>query len=291
MQVSYINLPLAGVLSPVYFFIFLSLNPRSDFINIQKLAEIDWVGAVLNGTVFVLFMIAVSFGGSTYAWDSGASIALWVVFGVCFISYGLQQYLMIFTSDEHRIFPVHFLKSHSLILLYTATGGAAAANVVTLYYIPLFFQFTRGSSSLQAAVRLLPLICIFIFLYHACWRLASCPRESFYNLYYIIDGSLILVGGSLMFTINATTSVSHIYGYGALIASGTGLVFLNAYTIATAKVVPKDKPKAIGFTNVGQIGIWPLRLRSPDLFSKISGSALLRALSRDTTFPMISFGG
>jgi hypothetical protein len=198
-------------------------------------------------------MIAVSFGGSTYAWDSGASIALWVVFGVCFISYVLQQYFMIFTSDEHRIFPVHFLKSRSLILLYTATGGAAAANVVTLYYIPLFFQFTRGDSSLQAAVRLLPLICVFIFFIMLAG--GSLPIIGRYNLYYIIGGSLMLVGGSLMFTLNATTRVSHIYGYEALIASGTGLVFQNAYAVAAAKVASKDKPKAIGFINVGQIGI------------------------------------
>jgi hypothetical protein len=108
-------------------------------------------------------MIVVTFGGSTFAWDSGASIALWVVFGVFLIAFIVQQYFQIFTTNEHRIFPVHFLKSRTLVLLYVATAGAAAAQATTLYYTPLFFQFTRGDSALQAAIRLLPFICTFIF--------------------------------------------------------------------------------------------------------------------------------
>jgi hypothetical protein len=63
-----------------------------------------------------------------------------------------------------------------------------------------------------------------------------------------------------MFTINANTSVSHIYGYEALIASGTGLVFQNAYAVSAAKVAPKDKAKATSFINVGQISTMAIAL-------------------------------
>jgi hypothetical protein len=95
-------------------------------------------------------MIVVTFGGSTYAWGSGATIALWVVFGVVLISHIFQQGFSIFTTPERRIFPVHFLKSRTLVLIYVATAAAAATNAVTLYYIPLLFQFTKGDSALKA---------------------------------------------------------------------------------------------------------------------------------------------
>lgn len=79
----------------------------------------------------MIFVIAIAFGGSTYAWNFAASIALWVVFAVCLVGYVLQQYFSILTTDT--IFPTYFLKSRSLVLLYTATAGAGAANVVPLY--------------------------------------------------------------------------------------------------------------------------------------------------------------
>jgi hypothetical protein len=218
----------------------------------QKLARFDWLGGILNGAVLVIFMIVVSFSGSTYAWDSGASIALWVVFAVCLIAYIAQQYFAIFTTKENRIFPVHFLKNRSLVLLYIATAGTAAAYEVTLYYIPLYFQFTRGDSAMKAALRLLPMICIFILFVMVAG--GSLPVVGRYNYYYIIGGPLILIGGALMFTIDAHTSPSHVYGYEVLIAAGCGLIFQNAYAVAAAKVPKKDEANALGFINVAQIG-------------------------------------
>jgi hypothetical protein len=233
-------------------------------------------------------MIAVTFGGSTYPWDSGASIALWVVFGVCLISYLLQQYFALSTTYENRIFPVHFLKSRSLILLYTATGGAAAANAVTLYYISLFFQFTRRDSSIQAAVRLLPQICVFIFFVMVAG--GSLPIVGRYNIYYILGGPLILIGGSLMFTINSNTSVSHIYGYESLIASGCGVVFQNAYAVSVARLWRKISRRRLASLMLGRLGLWLSLSRLLGPCSRILGSVILRALLRVMAFRMIMYG-
>jgi hypothetical protein len=208
---------------------------------------------MLNAAVFVLFMTALSFSGSTYSWNSAGSIALWVVFGVCLIAYGVQQAFSIFTTDENRIFPVHFLKSRTLVLLYVATGGSAAALAITLYYTPLFFQFTRGDSALRAAVRLLPFICTYIFFVMVAG--GSLPVVGRYNLYYLVGGGLIVAGGALLFAINTTTSSGRIYGSEILVAAGLGLAWQNAYSIAAAKVSSlKDVPKAIGFINLAQLG-------------------------------------
>jgi Na+/melibiose symporter-like transporter len=218
----------------------------------EKFAKFDWLGGVLNGAVLVIFMIVVSFSGSTYAWGSGASIALWVVFGICLIAYIAQQYFAILTTKENRIFPAHFLKNRSLVLLYIATAGAAAAYEVTLYYIPLYFQFTMGDSAIKAAVRLLPMICIFILFVLIAG--GSLPIVGRYNYYYMLGGAIIVIGAALMFTIDAATSPAHVYGYEVLIAAGCGLVFQNAYAVAAAKVSKKDQSNALGFINVAQIG-------------------------------------
>ena len=278
IQAFYINLPLAGLLLPVYLFVVPFRNPRPDNTTKQKLAEVDWIGAILTGAVFVLFIIVVTFAGSTYAWDSAASIALWAIFGLCLMTLVLQQAFSIFTTPEQRIFPVHFLKSRTLVLLYIATGAAACAQGITLYYTPLFFQFTKGDGPLQAAVRLLPFICVFIFFVMLAG--GSLPFVGRYNLYYATGGCLILAGGALLFTIDVSTPASNIYGYEVLSASGIGLLFQIGYAIAVAKVPPKDAPKAIGFINVAQIGTLAIGLAiAGSLFQNLGFRALKSAFA------------
>lgn len=255
-----------------------SRDPRPNESIMSKLSEIDWVGAILNGAIFVLFMIVVTFGGSTFPWKSGSSIALWVVLGVCLIAFGIQQRFSLFTTPENRIFPTKFLRSRTMLLLYTATGAAASANATTLYYIPLFFQFTRGDSALKAAVRLLPFIVVFVVFVMIAG--GTLPLVGRYQIYYVAGGALALAGGSAMFTIDATTSVAKIYGYEVLIAAGTGLVFQNAYAVAAAKVSLRDRAKAIGFINVAQIGTIAISLAiAGSLFQNLGFNALKSALA------------
>ncbi|KAM6479567.1 major facilitator superfamily domain-containing protein [Trichoderma sp. SZMC 28011] len=279
----YINLPAAGILLPIYLFIVPSKNPRPDLTIKQKFADIDWIGAIIYATIFVLFMIVVTFSGSTFAWNSTTSIVLWVVFGVCLIAFTLQQGLKIFTNDEHRIFPVHFLKSRNLVLLYIATGSAGAAQGVVLYYTPLFFQFTKGDTPLQAAVRLLPFICVFIVFVMAAG--ATLPIVGRYNLYYFVGGCFILIGGALLCTINENTSTGRIYGYEALSAIGIGLLFQIGYAVAVTKASPKDEPKAIGFINVAQIGTIAISLAIAGSIFQNVGFDLLKSAFAGRNLP------
>ena len=224
-------------------------------------------------------MIVVTFSGSVYAWDSGAAVALWVVWGASLVVYIAQQSLAICTTTEERIFPVHFLKSRSLVLLYVATAAASAANTVTLYYVPLLFQFTKQDSALQAAVRLLPFITVFILFVMISGGLL--PVVGRYSIFYIVGGSLTLVGGALLFTLDTNTSISRIYGYEVLVAAGSGLVFQNAYAVAAAKVREQDRPNAIGFINVSQIGTIAIALAiAGSLFENVGFSSLKAAFSQ-----------
>jgi hypothetical protein len=243
---------------PIYVLVFPSRNPRPDLTNKEKLASIDWAGAILNAAAFVLFIVVVCFSGSTYSWASGQSIALWATFGACLIAFIFQQTFSIFTTAENRIFPVHFLKSRTLVLLFLVTGSGSAAQGITLYYTPLFFQFTKGDSALRAAVRLLPFICTFIFFVMAAG--ATLPIIGRYNLYYLIGGLLIVAGTSSLYTINTTTPSGRIYGYEIMVAAGTGLVWQNAYAVAVAKVSPRDSSKALGFINLAQLGTTAIAL-------------------------------
>lgn len=72
--------------------------------------------------------------------------------------FGNQQSFSIFTTQENRIFPVSFIRSRTMVLLSITTASAATTLEIGIYYIPLFFQFTRCGSALATSMRLLPLI-------------------------------------------------------------------------------------------------------------------------------------
>lgn len=274
----YINLPLAAISSPLYLFALPKFNAKPTVPVLEKLKQIDWLGAFLNAGTFCLFMVVLTFAGSTWSWDSAGPIALWVVFGVFLISYALQSTFSITTTPERRLFPIQFLKSRTMILLYVCTASTASALAVTIYYIPLFFQFTKGDSAIQAAVRLLPFITLNIFF--TMFSGALLPIFGRYMPWYVPSGILMLIGGALMFKVTADTSTSAIYGYEILIAVGSGLTQQIGYSVAAASVQPHEVPAAVGFINVAQIGSLAIALSiAGSIFQNLGFSDLKAALS------------
>lgn len=189
---------------------------------------------------------------SQWEWDSGRTIATFVACFVISIVFAIQQYFSILTTPEHRLFPIEFLKSRSMILLHIATAASGTALFVPVYYIPLLFQFVKGDNGLDAAVRLLPFVMVDIFFIIAGGVLMM--KIGYYLPFFVWSGVFTIIGAALMYTVTSTTSASAIYGFSVLIAIGAGPTSQAAYSIAPAKVLPHQIPAAIGFINVAQIG-------------------------------------
>ena len=84
----------------------------------ERFGQIDWIGIVLCTGALACLVMGIDFGGIQWSWGSGSSIALFVVSGVLFVVFGIQQTFLIFCSEETRLFPVHFLKRRSLVVLF-----------------------------------------------------------------------------------------------------------------------------------------------------------------------------
>jgi hypothetical protein len=213
---------------------------------------LDWVGAILNAGIYTSFVLALTFGGASWAWNDGRTIGTFMACFVTLILFGLQQFFSIFTTPKDRLFPIEFLRSRTMILLHIATACAGTALFVPVFYVPLLFQFTKSDSGLQAAVRLLPFI--FVDIFFVMGQGILMPIVGYYYPFFIISGVFTLIGSALMYTVTSATSTSAIYGFTVLIAIGAGLTSQAAYSIAPAKVAPHQIATAIGFMNVAQIG-------------------------------------
>jgi hypothetical protein len=111
----------------VYVFVIPSLDPQPDRNLKNKLVQMDWIGTVLNASIYATWVMALTFGGAKWAWDDGRTIACFVICGALIIIFGLQQGFNVFTDIQQRIFPGSFLSSRSLLLQYLVTSCTATS--------------------------------------------------------------------------------------------------------------------------------------------------------------------
>ncbi len=152
---------IAALFAPAYIFVLPLIKPSNapNTTVLARLRSLDWAGFISGAGAMVCFTMALTFAGSIWDWNDGRTIATFVVSGVLLVSTLLQQYFVLFTTHEARMFPPrHILKDWTLILLNIVTAAAAANIYVPVYYIPVYFVFVDGDSALMAAVRLLPYI-------------------------------------------------------------------------------------------------------------------------------------
>jgi hypothetical protein len=247
-------------MAPVYLFMLPSPDPRPGVSFFARLREIDFIGAPLMLGAITCFTMAINFGGILYEWNSGSEIALFVVAGVLFIVFGLQQAFCIGTTKERRMFPVDMITSRkyarTVIIMFCVTAAGGCAIFLPVYFIPLFFQFTRGDGPVEAAVRLLPLIIVMVVVTLVQGALLSHPSGKFglYMPWFTVGGSLALVGAVLMYLVDSNTSDNWVYGASALVGAGTGMFGQAGFSIAQASVPEEKASVAAAFIALGQTG-------------------------------------
>ena len=130
---------------------------------------------------------------------------------------------------------------------------SATACFLSIYFVPLYFQFVRLDSALDAAVRLLPYMFFLVATVIIEGYIMSKLHVGRFLPWFFAGGSLVLIGATLMYTVDANTSTANIYGYTILLGTGTGAYLQMPFAVAQAKVEPVLIPVAVGFTAFAQL--------------------------------------
>ena len=211
----YLNLLVGAVVAPIYFLLLPDFRPQKDVPILKRFGQIDYIGALLSIGTLLCAIMAMNFGGVLWSWSSANSIGLFVGAGVLLILFVMQQIFNLGTSFENRMFPMHFWKSRTLIVLFftmseypphllykngakskCGTVLATFGSFIGIYYLPIYYQFTRGSTAIQTSVHLLPFI-----LFLVAFNLINgqyMGKTGYYYPWYIFGAALELVGGVLM---------------------------------------------------------------------------------------------
>jgi MFS family permease len=196
----YLNPCVGGVVAPIYFLILPDYHPISGMPLRSRLAKLDCVGAILSCGLSLSIMMAMNFGGVLWPWDNGRSVALFVLSGILFALFCAQQIFCFMTTTTDRIFPMHFFRNYEIIILFVTMMFSAFGTFITIYYLPLYFQFTRGATALETSVHILPYI-----LFLSASVLVNgyvMSKNGLYYPWYLFGSALQVIGGALFCTYN-----------------------------------------------------------------------------------------
>ncbi|KAJ0114270.1 hypothetical protein J7T55_010659 [Diaporthe amygdali] len=251
----YINLLVAVPAVPAYVFLLPNhIDPRPGISSRARFAEIDYIGNILLIGVLICFILAINWGGVIYPWSSGQVIGCFCASGMLLVLLAIQQVRTIATTPTCRIIPVQIFNNSTVLLLVACCASAGASAFVPIYFIPTFFQFTRGDSALDAGVRLLPFIVIMVAFIIINGGLMG--KFGYYTPWFTIGGLLAMTGAALMYTVRADTALSRIYGYTVILGCGVGMWLQASLSVAQAVVSPENVPAAVGLVMLGQfVGI------------------------------------
>ncbi len=154
----YINLLVCGAFAPVYLFILPSLPSKSKTALHARLQHFDSLGAGLCICTIITVFTSINSGGTRFPWGSPTMIGICSLAITFLTLFSAQQIFCFRTTAEDRIFPVNMMFNRNVLLIFIIGSASSIAAFVPANFISLYFQFTRGDSALDAALRLLPMI-------------------------------------------------------------------------------------------------------------------------------------
>ncbi|KAI8941175.1 hypothetical protein NX059_002412 [Plenodomus lindquistii] len=247
----YINLCAGAVFAPIWIFLLPSASPADKPSKRARAARLDWLGTIFILASMLPLVLAVNFGGRLFSWSSAASIVLFVLAAVFLVVFAVQQHFSLTTNERDRLFPMHFMTNGHAVLLAVIAAACDVYTFVTIYYIPLYFQFTRGDDALQSGVRLLPYIALLSAAMLA--NGAFMAKVGHYKAWYVVGSALALPATVLLSRVTIDTPTRNIYGFEVLLGLGSGAYVQAGYAVLFSILEPKDMAFGTSFMMLAQL--------------------------------------
>lgn len=236
----YINLPVGGV--AIVILIFILHIPKAKKAGTpwrQQLRQLDPLGTVFFVSGIVCLLLALQWGGSTYAWGNGRIIALLVLF-VIFISVfvGIQIW-----KQETATVPPRIFIQRSIAAGMWSQFCVGSAMMTMVYYIPIWFQAIKEVNAIKSGIDVLPLILSLVVAGVSAGILVN--RIGYYTPFMIANSVVMSIGAGLITTWTPDTMHPKWIGYQVLFGFGIGLGMQQASLAAQAVLPRKDAPIGI----------------------------------------------
>ncbi|BCS27023.1 MDR family MFS transporter [Aspergillus puulaauensis] len=233
----YINLPIGGFTLVAVLLLFQSQAPPAPQKGIKaQVKRLDPLGVCLFVPSIISLILALEWGGTTYAWSAPTIIGLFVTFAVLFVAFVVLQ---VFTPETAMI-PMRIVLNRSIagsmLFIFLFTG----AMMSIVYYLNIWFQVVKGDSATQAGLSTIPLVLALVIM--GILSAAVTQRIGYYVPAMLVAPVLASVGAGLLSTMTPSSNHSYWMGYQVLYGLGNGCGFqtsnLSAQTVLSKADVP-----------------------------------------------------
>ena len=184
-------------------------------------------------------LLALQWGGSTYAWSNGRIVALLVVFAVCIsVFIGVQIW-----KGETATVPPRIVIQRSIAAGMWSQFCLGSAMMIPVYYIPIWLQAIKDVSAIKSGIDTLPLVLSLVFASIAAGFLVS--KIGYYTPFMIASSVIMSIGAGLLTTWTPDTLHPKWIGYQVVLGFGMGMGMQQASLAVQAVLPRKDAPIGI----------------------------------------------
>ncbi|KAI5464625.1 major facilitator superfamily domain-containing protein [Mariannaea sp. PMI_226] len=232
----YVNLPIGG-LAMLIVFIFVKVNRNNEETKnmtvLQRIRELDLAGAAIFIPAIICLLLALQWGGATYAWSSSRIIGLFVGFGLMIIVFiGIQ-----FWQGDKGTLPPRLFKDRNVLPAMVFAMFFGASFFPLIYYLSLYFQAIQGVSAVQAGIKILPLLLSTVLISVVAGGLIT--AIGYYTAVIIPCMVLTTVGCGMISTLDIHSPLREWFGYQVIAGLGIGAGF-QVGVLVVQTVLPQD---------------------------------------------------
>ena len=208
--VFYVNLPVGAVALVV-------TSAVLDLPHRRISHSIDYLGtALLVGSVGSI-LLAVTWGGTEYAWGSSTIITLAIVGAAL-----LAAFIAVERRVAEPVLPPYLFRNRVFTVATAVMFIVGLAMFGGIIYLPLFLQVVTGRSATNAGLLLLPLILGIMFTAILSGRVIS--RTGRYKAFPVAGMLVMAAGMYLLSTMGPTTTTLETSAYMVVLGLGLGMV-------------------------------------------------------------------
>lgn len=230
----WVNLPI-GAITFAFLIFFFHPPPRNSATTsvLQRLANLDIIGAGLFIPSIIMILLALQWGGTRFAWKSATIIGLFLGGGgLCMVFIFWQIH-----KADNAMIPPRLMTQRTIFIACLINFLAMGAVMTSIYYLPEWFQVIKAASPTKSGVMYLPLSISDII--SAVLAGMAVSVMGYANPLILAGTALMAVGTGLITTFTTTTYPQHWIPYQVLQGLGAGITLSMPY-VATQTVLKGD---------------------------------------------------
>ncbi|KAH8768672.1 efflux pump [Hyaloscypha sp. PMI_1271] len=220
----FINIPIGAIAAILLIAIYIPDNRSPEATSSQTsiktiFSKLDLTGFVFFAGFAIMIELALSRGGSDYAWNSSTVIGLFCGGGTS---------LIVFTAWEHRVgdaamIPASVGRKREVWSASLYLGFFSGALLCFSYYMPIYFQAVKRVPALMSGVYMLSGILPQLVM--AIMSGVLIGKTGYYLPWALASAVIMLIGAGLMTTITVKATVAQwvMYQFVAGLGRGCGM--------------------------------------------------------------------